>query len=186
MLHSFPRGNKNEIAKMHWQNLKNNHKIIIIIKFKKNQQDLAQSILGWWWFMFLKLKRYALFQGIMNTTFKILLLENHWANFYQTWHKAPLVKAIQICSNEEPHLFQKKKEAQNHTAHLEQQGLKIKKLELIHEICNTNLWQIHVTMKNNYLLIQSRMAMNLHKFYIKFVKFSSWFYVINFKEEDFK
>ena len=37
-----------------------------------------------------------------------LLLQNHWANFNQTWHKAslgPWVKKIQVCSNEGPHPF---------------------------------------------------------------------------------
>jgi hypothetical protein len=33
--------------------------------------------------------------------FKNLLLQNHWANFNQTWHKYyPWVKGIQICSKE--------------------------------------------------------------------------------------
>ena len=32
----------------------------------------------------------------------MLLLQNHWANFSKTWHKAslPWVKGIQVCSNE--------------------------------------------------------------------------------------
>ena len=36
------------------------------------------------------------------TKFKNLLLQNHWANFNQTWHKASLGKGpgIQVCSNE--------------------------------------------------------------------------------------
>ena len=33
---------------------------------------------------------------------KNLLLQNHWANLNQTWHKASWVKGIQVCSNEEP------------------------------------------------------------------------------------
>ena len=36
-----------------------------------------------------------------------LLLQNHWANFNQTWHKAPLVKWIQVCTNEGPPPFSK-------------------------------------------------------------------------------
>ena len=43
----------------------------------------------------------------------------------------------------------------------EQLCLKIKKLDLIHEICNIHLWQNSITMKNNYLLIQSTMAMTI-------------------------
>ena len=31
-----------------------------------------------------------------------LLLQNHWANFNQTWHKASLDEVIQVCSNKEP------------------------------------------------------------------------------------
>ena len=30
------------------------------------------------------------------------LLQNHWTNFNQTWHKASLDEGIQVCSNEEP------------------------------------------------------------------------------------
>ena len=37
--------------------------------------------------------------------FKNLLLKNHWANFNQTWHKAPLGEGIQVCSNEGPRPF---------------------------------------------------------------------------------
>jgi hypothetical protein len=29
-----------------------------------------------------------------------ILLQNHWANFNQTWHKSSLVGGIQVCSNE--------------------------------------------------------------------------------------
>ena len=36
-----------------------------------------------------------------------LLLQNHWANFNHTWHKAPLVKGIQVSSNEGPPPFSK-------------------------------------------------------------------------------
>ena len=36
------------------------------------------------------------------TTFKSLLLQNHRANFNQSWHKASLGKGIQICSIEGP------------------------------------------------------------------------------------
>jgi hypothetical protein len=28
------------------------------------------------------------------------LLENHWANFNQTWHKSSLGEGVQVCSNE--------------------------------------------------------------------------------------
>ena len=34
-----------------------------------------------------------------------LLLQNHGANFNQTWHKASLVKGIPFCSNEGPRPF---------------------------------------------------------------------------------
>ena len=36
-----------------------------------------------------------------------LLLQNHWANFNQTWHKLkhPWAKGIQVCSNEGPYPF---------------------------------------------------------------------------------
>ena len=33
------------------------------------------------------------------------LLQNHWANFNQTWHKASLDEGVQICSNEGPCSF---------------------------------------------------------------------------------
>ena len=60
------------------------------------QPNLAQSILGWRGFKFVQMKGPALFQGeiitqiVKNrlTKFKNLLLQNHWANFNQTWHKA--------------------------------------------------------------------------------------------------
>jgi hypothetical protein len=29
-----------------------------------------------------------------------LLLQNHWANFNQTWHKSSLGEGFQVCSNE--------------------------------------------------------------------------------------
>ena len=34
-----------------------------------------------------------------------LLLQNHWANFNQTWPKASLGEGIQVCSNEGPRPF---------------------------------------------------------------------------------
>jgi hypothetical protein len=33
-------------------------------------------------------------------SFKNLLLQNHWANFNQTWHKSSLGEEIQVCTNE--------------------------------------------------------------------------------------
>jgi hypothetical protein len=33
-------------------------------------------------------------------SFKNLLLQNHWANFNQTWHKSSLGEEIQVSSNE--------------------------------------------------------------------------------------
>ena len=37
--------------------------------------------------------------------FKNLLLQNHWANFNQSWHKAALGEGDSICLNEGPRPF---------------------------------------------------------------------------------
>ena len=59
------------------------------------QPNLAQTILGWRGFEFVQMEGSALFQGeiIANIhwwKFKNFLLQNHWANFNQTYHKASL------------------------------------------------------------------------------------------------
>ena len=53
------------------------------------QPNLAQSILGW-----RRFKWRATGDNSENTLtiFKNLLLQNHWSNFKQTWHKASLGK----------------------------------------------------------------------------------------------
>ena len=43
------------------------------------------------------------------TTFKNLLLQNHWANFNQSWHKAYLIKEDSNCSNKRPRPFPREK-----------------------------------------------------------------------------
>ena len=43
---------------------------------------------------------------VVNFSHFHLLLQNHWVNFNQTWHKHLWVKGIQVYSNEGPALFQ--------------------------------------------------------------------------------
>ena len=47
----------------------------------------------------------VVFVVVVNFSHFHLLLQNHWANFNQIWHNAPLVKGIQGCSNERTHPF---------------------------------------------------------------------------------
>ena len=60
------------------------------------QPNLALSILGLRGFKFVQMKGPAFFQGEMikkrENNLKNLLLQNHWANFNQTWQKASMGK----------------------------------------------------------------------------------------------
>ena len=91
--HPFPRGDKYEIVKIHWLNLK--------IFFSRTTWPFSTK-LGT---MHPRVKGIqvclnegpSFFQGdiIGNTEYtltnlKYLLLQNHWPNFNQTWHKASL------------------------------------------------------------------------------------------------
>ena len=62
------------------------------------QPNLTQSILGW-----------TVFKNSENTltNFKNLFLQNHWANFNQTWHKASMGEIQVFCflSNDRLHSF---------------------------------------------------------------------------------
>ena len=69
--------------------------LIVVVNFSHFQPNLAQNILGWRGFKFVQIKGPASFQGEIIaknilTNLKNLLLQNHWANFNQTWHKASL------------------------------------------------------------------------------------------------
>ena len=43
---------------------------------------------------------------VVNFSHFNLLLQNHWANFKQTWHKASLGEGDSVCSNEGSAFFQ--------------------------------------------------------------------------------
>ena len=61
----------------------------------KFQPNLVQSILGWRGLKFIQMKGHAFFQGEIITKLmklKNVLLQNHRANFNQTWHKSSLGK----------------------------------------------------------------------------------------------
>ena len=53
----------------------------------------------------LELGQHAYWAKIHWRNSKNLLLQNHWANFYLTWHKASLSEVDSICSNEGPRPF---------------------------------------------------------------------------------
>ena len=83
----FPRGDNNEIVKTHWGNLIQIH-----------IQTWHKAFLGKGYSSLFKMKGHALCQGeenddivkILWLNFKNLFLQNHCANFNQTWHKTSL------------------------------------------------------------------------------------------------
>jgi hypothetical protein len=61
------------------------------------QSNLVQIVLEWGEFKFVQIKGQVLFKGEIITKIglghlKIFFLQNHWANFNQTWHKSSLGK----------------------------------------------------------------------------------------------
>ena len=87
----FPREDNYELAKIHWLNLKNHWANFNQTWLKASLGEGDSSVFKW--------RDMPFFQGeiIMKykntlTKSKILLLQNHWVNFIQTWHKASLGK----------------------------------------------------------------------------------------------
>ena len=111
------RRNYHEIAKKQWRNLKN---LLFKNQIGQFQPNLAQSILMWRGFKFVQMKGHALFQEEIIIKlwkhidkFKKSSLQNHWANFNQTWRKTCFGEGNSSLNNWRAPLFSKRRYLQN-------------------------------------------------------------------------